>query len=161
MNINALGDALSVSPQIFISDLQEIATQGFRTLVCNRPDGEASDQPVFDEIRNAAEAHGLKAAYLPVTPGKAMDGDVADFSNAIKNLPGPVLAYCRTGMRSVTLWAKANPERLDPEQVLRIASDAGYDMSAVLGLSAAGQFTASVHKSEFDVVIVGTGAGRG
>ncbi|MGI9500254.1 MAG: beta-lactamase hydrolase domain-containing protein, partial [Geminicoccaceae bacterium] len=38
---------LSVSPQITTSDIEAIAAAGFRSIICNRPDGEAPDQPSF------------------------------------------------------------------------------------------------------------------
>ena len=47
MEINRVDNDISVSPQIAASDLATIAEAGFRTVICNRPDGEGNDQPLF------------------------------------------------------------------------------------------------------------------
>jgi sulfide:quinone oxidoreductase len=105
MDIKALTPHLSVSPQILASELQAVADAGFKALICNRPDGEGADQPSFDEIAQAAAALGLQASYLPAETGKVRDEDGKAFGALLHQLPGPVLAYCRTGMRSTTMWA--------------------------------------------------------
>ena len=75
MDPRRISDALSVSPQIGLDDLAAIAALGFRSVICNRPDGEAADQQTFEEVEAAAAAVGLQAAYLPVTPGRVRDAD--------------------------------------------------------------------------------------
>jgi sulfide:quinone oxidoreductase len=76
---------------------------GFRAVICNRPDAEAADQPGHREMAKAAA--GLEFRYLPVTPGIVTDETAVAFGQALGELPGPVLAYCRTGTRSATLWS--------------------------------------------------------
>ena len=101
MEIKRLDDKLSVSAQIQAGDVADIARQGFRAIVCNRPDGEGNDQPLFEEIRRAAEAHDLAVRYLPLESGKVRDEDAREFQREMEDLPKPVLAFCRTGTRSV------------------------------------------------------------
>lgn len=103
MNIRKIDDSLSVSSQIAVGDVEIIAAQGFRSIICNRPDGEAADQPGFSEIAAAAHTAGLEARYLPVISGRLQHKDIAEFSGAMHELPGPVLAYCRSGARSAML----------------------------------------------------------
>ena len=105
MDIKTLTANLSVTPQITASDMQAIKDAGFRAIICNRPDGEGADQPTFAEIEQAARKVGLEAAYQPIVSGKVSNEDAADFDKAVGNLPGPVLAYCRSGTRSATLWS--------------------------------------------------------
>ena len=97
MDIKSLTPNLSVSPQILASELQAVADAGFKALICNRPDGEGADQPSFDEIAQAAARLGLQARYLPAETGKVRDEDGKAFGALLHTLPGPVLAYCRTG----------------------------------------------------------------
>ncbi len=94
----------SVAPQIAPEDVAEIVAQGFRAIMCNRPDGESEGQPGVARIREAAEAQGLDFAFVPVVSGAITQGDVADFRAALDALPGPVLAYCRSGTRCTQLW---------------------------------------------------------
>src|SRR5258708_24819299 len=105
MQTRSLTEKLSVSSQLAPADLTAAAGQGIRSIINNRPDGEASDQPTSAEIEAAAAALGLGYRHIPVVPGQIHDEDIADFSDALAELEGPVLAFCRTGTRSAGLWA--------------------------------------------------------
>ena len=131
MDIKKLSPDLSVSGQISAADVAELATLGFRSIVCNRPDGETPDQPSAAEIRKAAEDHGLTFYDLPVISGQVTDADGAAFRQALSALPHPVFAYCRTGTRSTVLWALAEAQHQPADAILRAARDAGYDLSAL------------------------------
>jgi sulfide:quinone oxidoreductase len=106
MNIRPVTPDFSVSPQILPSDLPHLLAKGFRAIVCNRPDREEPGQPSFAEVAAAAAAVGIAARHIPVRPDAISANDVAAFGRAIKDLPGPVLGYCRSGMRAATLWEK-------------------------------------------------------
>jgi len=97
---------LSVSAQITPLDITALSLGGFRAIICNRPDGEAVDQPGFAEIEAAAQAAGMQAVYQPVIAGQISDGDALAFGALVARLPKPILAYCRSGARSTTLWAQ-------------------------------------------------------
>ena len=103
MIIHQLAGGFSVAGQITPDDLPALAAKGYRSLICNRPDGEAFGQPGFAEVEAAARAVGIEARYVPVSglPGGA---DVHAFGAALKAMPGPVLAYCRSGGRSSALF---------------------------------------------------------
>ncbi len=107
MNINKLSDTVSVCPQISAGDLPAIKQAGFRSIICNRPDGEGVGQPSHAELAAAAEALGLELRYLPVVAGQLNAGDGQAFGALLKELSGPVLAYCRSGARSANLWSMA------------------------------------------------------
>jgi len=124
-----LSERLSVAPQVEPGELGALAAAGFRSLICNRPDGEDPGQPRWEEIEAAARAAGMQARHIPVTPGAIGDGDVARFSAALEELPGPVLAYCRTGGRAVSLWALAHKDEFAPDDIIRTAAAAGCDLS--------------------------------
>jgi sulfide:quinone oxidoreductase len=99
--------------QITPADLAGIAAAGFRSIICNRPDGEGgASQPASAHMREAAKQLGLQFAYLPVTPGKIGPDEVARFAQLLADMPAPVLAYCRTGNRATNLWqfAQASAE---------------------------------------------------
>ena len=104
MKFNPVTPDYSAAAQIGPEDLAEIAALGYRSVMCNRPDGEDSGQPDFAEIEAAARAHGLPAAHVSVVSGHILPEDVAAFRTAIAELPGPVFAYCRSGARSQHLW---------------------------------------------------------
>ena len=104
-DIRHVTDSFAVAPQISEDDLDAIAAAGFKTLVANRPDGEGGiDQPRMGPIRAKAEALGLTFAALPFSGAPTPD-IVERMGSIISEAPAPVLAYCRTGTRSITAWA--------------------------------------------------------
>lgn len=105
MDIKQISEQLSVSPQLLPSELPDVAAAGFKSIICNRPDGEADDQPAFADIEAAATANGLAVRYIPVTPELMSPELAATFGQAVSELPGPILAYCRTGNRSAMMWS--------------------------------------------------------
>ena len=160
MQFNKVTDALSVSPQIGADDMAAIRDSGYRAIICNRPDGEGADQPTFDEIEAAAKAAGLEARYLPVTSGIVQDGDADAFGQALMELPGPVLAYCRTGTRSATLWSLSQAKTRPVPEILAATKAAGYDMAGVARrIVNGGKTPTDTGDAKFDLVIVGGGAG--
>lgn len=160
MDIKDINKRISVSEQITAADVQAIADAGFRAIICNRPDGEGADQPTFEEIDTAAKAAGLQALYLPIVSGKVEDADAAKFGDALDALPGPVLAYCRTGTRSATLWSLSQAKSMPVSDILAATKAAGYDMGGVVRRIANGGKTPTNNTdASFDVVIVGGGAG--
>ncbi|MFM0631946.1 bifunctional protein tyrosine phosphatase family protein/NAD(P)/FAD-dependent oxidoreductase [Paraburkholderia xenovorans] len=159
MDFKKLTAELAVSQQVAASDLHAIKAAGFRAVVCNRPDGEGSDQPSFSEIEAAARELGIEAHYLPVESGKVGDGDAAQFGELMQALPKPVLAYCRTGTRAATLWALSEAPRGTLPDIVAAARAAGYDLSALARrIANGGKVPVEVAVASHDIVIVGAGA---
>ncbi|KWR88648.1 bifunctional protein tyrosine phosphatase family protein/NAD(P)/FAD-dependent oxidoreductase [Cupriavidus sp. IDO] len=159
MDIKKLTAELAVSKQIAASDLRTIAEAGFRTLVCNRPDGEGADQPNFSEIEAAAREQGIEAHYLPIESGKVGDADAVRFGELMRALPKPVLAYCRSGMRAATLWALSEAPRRSMPDIIAAGKVAGYDLSALTRrIANGGKVPIDVAVASHDIVIVGAGA---
>lgn len=135
-----LTDRLSTSPQIRPDEVAEIAAMGFRSIICNRPDREEQGQPTADQVGAAARGAGLAFAHVPVVPGAITDEDGLAMKRALDELPGPVLAYCRSGARSRKLAEMAGA--LDPR-----GTDSGsYDIVIVGGGSAGIATAASILK---------------
>jgi sulfide:quinone oxidoreductase len=159
MEIKTISNGFSVSPQIVADDVKEIAKRGFRSIVCNRPDGEGADQPTFEEISNAAKEAGLEVRYQPIVSGKVSDDDARDFGRLYDELPKPVFAYCRTGTRSTTLWSLSQAAHLDTSEILRATKAAGYDMGGVVRrIVNGGKTPTDQGDAKYDVVIIGGGA---
>ena len=133
MIFKKLSDTLSVAAQLSPADLKDAAAAGYRSILCNRPDGEGGpDQPQFGDIEAAALAAGLSVAYQPVVSAAMKDEDGAAFARIVEGLPKPVLAYCRTGTRCTYLWALGEAQRgADPHHLVNLASGAGYDLTGL------------------------------
>jgi sulfide:quinone oxidoreductase len=127
-----LEPGLFVAPQVVVEDLQEVAGKGFRSVVNNRPDGEAADQLLNETAAATAHKLGLRYLYQPVPGLNVADDEVVDaFRHAMESLPRPLLFYCRSGTRCTILWAQASAARLGVESVLATAKAAGYDLGHV------------------------------
>lgn len=160
MQIKKLTAGLSVSGQVMPVDVKAIKDAGFRAIICNRPDGEGADQPTFEEIAKAGKESGLETAYLPIVSGKVMDEDAKAFDSILTQLPGPVLAYCRTGTRSATLWSLAQAGQRSVADILATTKAAGYDMGGVVRrIINGGKTPTDIGDASYDIVIVGAGAG--
>ncbi len=160
MEFRTISPKFTVSPQISVEDVGTIAAQGFRAIICNRPDGEGADQPSFKEIAAAAKAAGIEARYVPVQSGMVKDQDVEAFGAALEDLQRPVFAYCRTGTRSATLWSFHEAIKRPIAEILTATKAAGYDMNGVARrISNGGKTPTDMGDAHFQVVIVGAGAG--
>ena len=160
MTIKHITPGLSVTEQIAPQDIAALAEAGFRSILCNRPDGEGPDQPSFAEIEATTKAAGLQAAYLPIVAGKVSDQEATAFGALMDSLPKPVLAFCRTGTRSATLWSLSEGGRGRPlPEILAATKAAGYDMAGVVRrIANGGRIPTDKVDASHDVVIVGGGA---
>ena len=161
MDIKTIAPDLSVSPQITPQDVGVAASRGFRAIIINRPDGEASDQPDRQAIVDAAARHGLHVRYVPIVSGKVTDADVDAFDKAMHELPAPALAFCRTGTRSATLWALSQAGHLSTDAILKTTHAAGYDLEGLRAKLDARDKAGSGgigRVKSYDVVIIGGGA---
>ena len=129
MEIRDVAPNFAVAQQIQPADAAQLAERGFVAVVCNRPDGEEAGQPGVAEMREAAEANGLAFHHIPVSGGQFPEGAVAAFRAIRRGTEGPLLAYCRTGTRSITLDTLANPDDIDPSERLMRTANAGYDLT--------------------------------
>ncbi|AEI94087.1 bifunctional protein tyrosine phosphatase family protein/NAD(P)/FAD-dependent oxidoreductase [Roseobacter litoralis] len=160
MDLRKITEKVTVSPQIMVDDMVAIRDAGFRAIICNRPDGEGADQPSFEEIETAAKAVGIEARYVPVQSGMVKDEDVDAFGTALDEVQRPVLAYCRTGTRSATLWSFHESIKRPMPDILAATKAAGYDMNGVARrIANGGKTPTDTGDAHFDVVIVGAGAG--
>jgi sulfide:quinone oxidoreductase len=132
MDIRKITDDLSVAPQIEAWHVPAIAAAGFRAVICNRPDGESTDQPCCSDIETAVKAHGLVWRLQPVRSGAVSLADGQEFGALMAELPKPVLAYCRSGTRCATLWSLSQAGKRPLAEIVNRANAAGYDVVAVM-----------------------------
>lgn len=123
------------SPQITLAEVEAAAAQGVGLIVNNRPEGESDDQTPGDAIAAACAEHGIAYIAIPVTHAGFSEPQVKAMAGALASTEAPILAYCRSGTRSTLLWALAEASRgEDPDELARLAGNAGYDLSPVRAL---------------------------
>lgn len=125
-------DSFWVSPQISVADVAEARAQGFQVIINNRPDGEAPDQPPGAEIAAAARAAGMEYLAAPVS-GRPSPQAVESVAGVTADSSKKVLAFCRSGTRSIFTWAIGQAGRRETDELVRLGDAAGYDLRAVLG----------------------------
>lgn len=131
MDIRTITPNVSVTGQITPADIAELKEMGFKAIIGNRPDGEESDQPAWTAIEQAARRAGMATEFIPIDPTRPINEEALAFRAAVTCFDKPVLAFCRTGMRSAKLWALAARDRLSSEEVIRMAATAGYDLGTI------------------------------
>ncbi len=129
LKVTRVSDRLTVSPQPGRDDFPSLAARGVKFVINNRPDGEEPGQLTAAEGAALAAESGM--AYRPI-PVRLPDIGVADidaFSKALGGAIGPVHAHCRSGVRSVTLWAlsEVRAGRLAAEDVRSAIEAIGFD----------------------------------
>lgn len=125
----------AVAGQLGPADIARAADEGFRTIISNRPDGEAPGQPSASEIKTAAEAAGLTFRHIPFSGVPPAPAVVMETAEALDEANSPVLAYCRSGARSITAWALAQAlaGSHTPDEIIALAQKAGYDLTGARG----------------------------
>jgi uncharacterized protein (TIGR01244 family) len=108
MDFRQIAADVSVAGQIDVEDVAALRNAGFKSVICNRPDGEDASQTPADVLRSAVLAAGMEHRLIPVsgTLG-ASDENVEATILALEELPRPILAYCRSGARSTNLYQMA------------------------------------------------------
>lgn len=134
MDLRQITPDFAVAPQITPDDIPALAELGFKTILNNRPDEEIDDSADNAAMQVAVELAGLSYRHLPYYPGRMTPELVAEFESAMAEVPGPVLAYCRSGTRSSHLWAMWQAGRMPLERIVAAAASAGYDHSSLVPL---------------------------
>ena len=128
MIINRVEADYSVSAQITVSDISTIAEAGFKTVICNRPDAEIEADLHAQLIEAESNRLRITFVYNPVLTSGLTSENLEAQGRAVAESKGPVLAYCRSGMRSTIVWSLLNARKLPVEEIVRAAADAGYQI---------------------------------
>ncbi len=110
MNIGQLAPRVYVVGQITEADLKDLADRGIRTIINNRPDDEAVDQPRTADLAAVAEGLGMVFLHVPVVSGGVTEENVVSFRDAMADIEEPVLLFCRSGARCTMLWQRTFPD---------------------------------------------------
>lgn len=133
MDIRRITPDYAVAPQIEPSDFPTLASEGFTTVINNRPDDEVPPSHQSAAMQAAAEAAGLTYVANPVING-AMTQEMVDTQGAVlASAPGPVFAWCRSGTRCSIVWALSQAGKQPADDLIKAAADAGYDLGGLRG----------------------------
>jgi sulfide:quinone oxidoreductase len=124
-----LSRAVSVGRAPTRDEVAALASAGFRSLINNRPDREKDSPMTSAETAAVASDCGLTYAHIPVEGRNPLEKDVCAFAEALRTLPRPVYAFCRSGGRSAALWALASVAEMTTEALIETCARVGHDIS--------------------------------
>lgn len=130
-----INQSISAAPQINFASIKEAARKGYTMIINNRPDHEEAGQPTNADLAAEAEAIGIRWAHIPVIPGELTVEAIEQMAYALRDSDtdknAKVLAFCRSGTRSCTLWglAQAYTASQPVEDIISEAAGAGYDIA--------------------------------
>jgi sulfide:quinone oxidoreductase len=105
MQITKINDLYSATGQINIDDLEQISENGFRTIICFRPqDEDKENQPKQDTLKKEAKKRGINFISIPVIPGQVTDENINQFSKEFSQNEQPILGYCKCGGRAKSIY---------------------------------------------------------
>jgi uncharacterized protein (TIGR01244 family) len=114
------------------ADFAEIAAAGFKSVLSNLPDGESPAYPTSAQEAELAARAGLGFRHIPTTKADLFTNRVVDgIGDALRELPGPVLAHCASGMRSAVAWATAAARTQPVDRVIETLKAAGFNLDAI------------------------------
>ena len=134
MTCKRVTDRFAVAPQLSPEALPALVQDGFSVLVCNRPDGEEPGQPSWSVIAAAAQDAGIQARHIPIAGPQDIAARKDDFAQALAEMPGPVLAFCRTGTRCTIFtqlpvaFCGGSTENSDPVAAPMLATRARHEI---------------------------------
>ena len=128
MSFRTLSATYATSPQITPGDVPAIAEAGYRTVICNRPDGENPPDLAAARLRAAVEAAGMAFVDNPVIGGALTEANVTAQRAAMDAAGGPVFAYCASGNRSSIVWALATGADRPVDDTIAAAARWGYNL---------------------------------
>lgn len=129
--IRSVTPDFAVAGQVRPEDMPELGRR-FVAILNNRPDGEDPGQPTAAEVGAAAEAANLVHHHIPIS-GAPSPEQVRMMQAAVAEAGGPVLAFCRTGTRSIVTWALGRAlDGDDVDALITQGRSAGYDLAPPL-----------------------------
>ena len=127
-----LDEKTLVCGQVSKADLADAHRLGVTLVVNNRGDGEDAGQPSSAEVERWVEAANMAYTHIPLIKGIG-PADIEAMVEAIDDAgDGKLLAFCRSGMRSVLLWALAKRQLgSSREEVEEAAEHAGFTLEPI------------------------------
>ena len=120
-SVSKLTPEFSITTQVALDELDSLVSQGYKTLINNRPDGEEASQPTSAEMERKATELGMVYRHIPVALTGIQESDIQALDRALRDVPSPVVSFCRSGTRSALLWqatVRPTPESLSIKRAI-------------------------------------------
>lgn len=109
-----------------------LAALGVKAVISNRPDGEEVGQISAAHEAALAWRSGLKFRHVPSEKHALFTDAVVDgMADALRDLDGPIVAHCKSGIRSAIVWAAAVARSQPVDCVLAALERCGFDLDII------------------------------
>lgn len=105
MKIQKLNESVYIASKIDISDMNKLKDIGIQSIINNRLDNEEGGQPLSVDLSEYAASIDMNYYDLPIVSGYYPATSVDKLTELLNTVKPPVVIFCRTGRRSMTLWA--------------------------------------------------------
>ncbi|MBB3811098.1 TIGR01244 family sulfur transferase [Pseudochelatococcus contaminans] len=135
MNPVVINERFAVCGQIRPKDIADIARAGYAAIINNRPDGEVFLQPSAAAISAATQGAAMESVNIPIAGPDITEAKVRMLQKVLAESRGPVLAFCRSGSRSLILWAigEVFDGRMRKKDLVPFGNARGFDLSRAVG----------------------------
>ncbi len=128
-NVKKINDELTVAGQVTPEQLQQAATEGYKSVMNLRSPDEKG---FLSDEQQQAEAVGLNYVNNPVKVDTLTEEQTTEILTQIDKLPKPALIHCGTAMRAgaMALMNVATRQGMTPDQAFQKAGEIGFDCSS-------------------------------
>jgi sulfide:quinone oxidoreductase len=128
MQIQQLNENVYIASKIDISDMNKLKEIGIQSIINNRQDNEEVGQSLSGDLSQYAASIELDYYYLPITSGCYPNTSVDKLTELLNTAKPPVVIFCRTGNRSINLWARSQKKIFGYQYVFIKAKELGFDI---------------------------------
>lgn len=124
-----MNDQITVGGQPTATDLQQLAQQGFKTIINLRTSNEENQPLKPDEEGSVVEQLGMQYVHIPVSTENMDEAQVSRFRDQLAQLPGPQFVHCGTGRRAgaLTMMQTAIEQGMSGGQAIEKAEQMGFE----------------------------------
>lgn len=128
MKIQQLNEQVYIADQLSIDNVTNLGNLGIKSIINNRPDNEEDNQPLSEDLSKYAVSINIDYYYLPVISGDYPVNTIKEFTELLNTARSPIVVFCRTGNRSINLWALSQTPKFGHQYVLTKAKGIGFDI---------------------------------
>jgi len=128
-NYQHFNDQVTVGPQPTQSELEQLASQGFKSIINFRTEDEEdlSLTPLAEQEQ--AEVADLEYLHFPVSTDDMSPSKVDAFRDKFCQLPKPIFAHCKSGKRAgaMVMMHFASEQGMSGEEAIQQAQKMGFE----------------------------------
>jgi uncharacterized protein (TIGR01244 family) len=124
--------SFAVTSALEPADFVDLRNDGVRCVISNRPDNEQTDQLNAPAEASLSWREGMLFRHVPAAKHELFTDEIVDaMAHALQGCEGPIVAHCKSGLRSAILWAAASARTQRVDQVMKALAAAGFELEMI------------------------------